>query len=135
MNKNRITFVINNNSYSLDATDASAIRKIPEQDRRELISLLEAVKLEDANALARTQQADARAKALLDGTGKNSAPTNNSTQQSPSPERLGRGDADALMARLAMEEKINRKPGLTKQGLYKFVIALFVAIILLVAIF
>lgn len=132
MDQTRITFVINSNTYSLSSADSKAIRAIPEDDRRELIRLLEAVRQEEETAQAKAREADARARALLNGSGQ---VLDSRVQHTPSPDRLGVGDADALMARLVMEEKMTRKPGLTKQGLYKLVFGIFVAICLLVLLF
>ena len=132
MEQTRITFVINSNTYSLSPADSKAIRAIPEDDRRELTRLLEAVRQEEETAQAKAREADARARALLNGSGQN---LDGRVQHTPSPERLGAGDADALMARLVMEEQMTRKPGLTKQGLYKLVFGIFVAICLLVLLF
>ena len=132
MEQTRITFVINDNTYSLTPADAGTIRAMPSADRRELIQLLEAVRQEEASSLARAREADARAQALLDGAAQSKA---GSVQHTPAPERLGSGDADALMARLAMEEQMSRKPGLTKQGLYKVALGFLVAVCLLVFIF
>ena len=132
MEQTRITFVINKNTYSLSTADSNAIRAIPEDDRRELIRLLEAIRQEDETARAKAREADARAKTLLDGSGRT---LGSSAQHTPSPERLGSGDADALMARLVMEEQMNRKPGLTKQGLYKVVLGIFVVLCLLLLLF
>jgi hypothetical protein len=50
-------------------------------------------------------------------------------------EPIGKGDVDQLMARLVLEEKNNRKPGLTQQGLYKWMGISVAVIILLVLIF
>jgi hypothetical protein len=48
------------------------------------------------------------------------------------PERLGSGDIDALMARLVVEDNRNRKPVLTKHGIYKAIGALAVIVVLFV---
>jgi hypothetical protein len=135
MEQPKITFIIDSKTYSLRANDAKAIRDIPSADRQQLILLLEAVKQQDALAQAAVQNAVDRVqistKTPLNG------PENGSTldHKAPKPERLGSGDIDALMARLIMEEKRDKKPGPTTQDLAKWVAGLTVAIILLVLIF
>ncbi|MFK8050921.1 MAG: hypothetical protein AB8B81_21015 [Halioglobus sp.] len=127
MNSSAITFVINGATYRLGAGDISAIRNIPEADRAELVALLEAVQAQDVASKAAVQAAAARATISI------SSSVGSSGQPLPKAERLGSGDVDALMAKLIMEEKRERKPGLTKQGIYK-VVGFFVVVILLFAV-
>ncbi|MEH6593359.1 MAG: hypothetical protein V7746_24025 [Halioglobus sp.] len=131
MKQPAITFVINNNSYSLCATDAAGIRSMPAADRQCLIALLESVKSEEARSRSAVQNAvDAARKAPV-------APALGRAvdYQAVKPERLGAGDADALMARLIAEENRNKKPGLTKLSIYKvfggFAVVVFLLVILL----
>ena len=128
MTSSAITFVINGATYRVSADDSSAIRNIPEADRKELIALLEAVQVQDGVSRAAVQSAAARAAASTNSG--QSQQTGDPGQQIPKAERLGSGDVDALMAKLIMEEKRDRKPGLTKQGVYK-VVGVFAAIVLL----
>ena len=125
MNSSAITFIVDGKTYSLNASDSTAIRTIPAGDRQQLIALLEAIKHQDSLAKAAVQTAVDYVNAPLHGAGK---PLQDRT---PKPERLGSGDADALMARLIIEEKRDKKPGLTKERLYK-IVAGFVAVIFLV---
>jgi len=127
MNSGAITFVIGGVTYRLSAGDTNAIRNIPEADRAELIALLEAVQAQDVASKAAVQAAAASA------TISTSSPVGASGGPLPKAERLGSGDVDALMAKLIMEEKRERKPGLTKQGIYK-VVGFFVVVILLFAV-
>ena len=135
MEQPKITFIIDSKTYSLRANDAKAIRDIPSADRQQLILLLDAIKRQDTLAQAAVQHAvdmaQVSTKTPLNG------PENGGTldHKAPKPERLGSGDIDALMARLIMEEKSDKKPGLTTQDLVKWVAGLTVAIILLVLIF
>jgi hypothetical protein len=135
MEQPKITFIINDKTYSLIASDARAIRDIPSADRQQLILLLDAIKQQDALAQVAVQHAVERAQVSTKPpvTG----PENGGTldQKAPKPERLGSGDIDAMMTRLIMEEKRDKKPGLTTQDLVKWVAGLTVAIILLVLIF
>ena len=124
MEQAKITFVINNNTYSLSSTDQQAIRDIEDKDRQDLLDLLGAIKAEEARA----RQAEARVQAALAG----SQP--GAVTDGPAPERLGRGDVDALMARLAMEDNQNRKPGPTREGLFKFMLGFFGVMIFLVVV-
>jgi hypothetical protein len=129
MQQPTITFILNDQTYRLCATDSHAMRELPVADRQQLITLLEALKQQDILARQAVEQAVARAK-----TGEATAAGESKTgtqpqQQSVKPERLGSGDVDALMARLVMEDKLSQKSGLTQRGLYK-VIAWAVAVII-----
>ena len=135
MEQSKITFIINSKTYSLRANDAEAIRDIPSADRQQLILLLEAIKQQDAIAQAAVQNAVDRARTSSGLPFNRPASGDVLDHKVPKPERLGSGDVDALMARLVMEEKRDKKPGLTTQDLVKWVVGLTVAIILLVLIF
>jgi hypothetical protein len=131
MEQPRITFVINGNTYSLCATEQQAFGEIPDIDRQHLITLLEAIKRHEVVSSAKAQQAVERAQSLLhDTSGFTSA-----QQHLPKPERLGSGDAEALMARLVMEEEMKRKPAMTTTSVYKFIAGLAVAVVILILIF
>jgi hypothetical protein len=135
MDQAKITFIIDSKTYSLRASDAQAIRDIPSADRQQLILLLEAIKQQDVLARAAVQNAVERVQ--ISTKNPLNSPENGGTldHKVPKPERLGSGDVDALMARLVMEEKRDKKPGLTKQGMVKWVAVSVVVIILLVLIF
>ena len=113
MSQPTITFIINKIPYALNATDVEAIQKMPSADRQQLIALLEAIKREEKPAQASATLAAAYT-------------------QSPADQHI---DPDALMAQLAMEDKLTQKPGLTKQSLYKWVAGISVSIIILILIF
>lgn len=134
MEQPKITFVVNGQTYSLSANDTQAMQSMPSADRGQLIALLDAIKQQETLAAATVQQALERAKTLSQTT--LNQPATGALLQQPTPkrERLGSGDADALMARLIMEEQQNKKPGLTKQSLYKFVIGSAVVVVVLVLI-
>ena len=132
MQQPTITFIVNDKTYRLCATDSHAMRELPVADRQQLITLLEALKQQDILARQAVEQAVARAKAgPATAAGKSNTGTQPQQPQQPTvkPERLGSGDVDALMARLVMEDKLSQKPGLTQQGMYK-VIAWAVAVII-----
>lgn len=132
MESSAITFIMNGKTYRISAADGDAIRQISKQDRTQLIDLLEAVKLQDRLAAAAVQQA--AVKAGVTGTG--SASTNTVPEyQQVKPERLSSGDVDDLMARLIMEEKKNKKPGLTQQTIYKWAAGIIALVFLLVLFF
>jgi hypothetical protein len=125
-----ITFIINGTTYSLCASDTEAMRKIPSVDRQHLITLLEQVKSQEKLSAAVVQQAMDKAKFYTrDATSVPDAGVQ-PDHKAIKPERLGSGDIDALMARLVLEEKRNRKPALSKSGMYK-VMSLFAVVILL----
>ena len=135
MDQPRITFVINDNTYSLRPTDQQAITAISNADRQQLLALLEAIKTHDTLSRVEVQKAAERAEILLQNGGEGATANAPHSHPSPRPERLGSGDTDALMARLVMEEKLNRKPGVTKNTVYKFTGGIAVVIILLIVIF
>ena len=124
-----ITFIVNDKTYRLCATDSHAMRELPVADRQQLITLLEALKQQDILARQAVEQAVARAKTGLTTAAGESKTGTQPQQPTVKPERLGSGDVDALMARLVMEDKLSQKPGLTQQGMYK-VIAWAVAVII-----
>ena len=125
MQQATITVIIDGSTYSLNPTDKVSIKSLPISDRQQLITLLEAIQLyeKQRHASAREAEGKANAAAAL------------ATTKPDGKEPLGKGDVDQLMARLVMEEKNNRKPGLTRQGLYKWMGISVVVIILLVLIF
>jgi hypothetical protein len=135
MEQPRITFIVNNNTYSLRATDSNAIRDIPSADRAPLIELLDAVRQQETLSQSVVQNAVDRSRNLSQVNAGRSGPGAVAGRQDPKPERLGSGDVDALMARLALEEKHKQKPGLTKRGVYKLVAGFAIGVLLLVLIF
>ena len=135
MEQPKITFVINGKTYSLRASDTQAIRDVPAADRRQLIVLLEAIKQQDVLAQAAVQSAVDRVQISTAIPLSGSENGGSLDHKVPKPERLGSGDVDALMSRLIMEEKRDKKPALTSRGLVKWVVGLTGAIILLVLIF
>lgn len=127
MERSRITFIINGNTYSLGVDDVAAIGSIPAADRQQLLALLEAVREQEKRAaeIART--------AVLK---LHSPPSALPAGDRPVvAERMGRGDVDALMARLIMEENRSKKPLPTRQGMYKWIVISVVAAILVIAFF
>ncbi|MCB1699678.1 MAG: hypothetical protein H6985_17715 [Pseudomonadales bacterium] len=129
MDQPTITFFLNGKTYSLRPGDTAAIGAIPSEDRQVLLALLESVKQQEDLAMAVARRAVDKARGASHGV---TAPPG------PRPaagERLGSGDVDALMARLVMEENRNRKPALTRQGMYKWVLGSAAIIILLLLLF
>jgi len=136
MEQPAITFIINGKTYNLRATDAAAIAAIHPAERQQLITLLEAVRQQEERARAVVQGSVDQARMASSGaTGiGDTTRAAGSGDYAIVSDRLGSGDVDALMARLAMEESRGRKPGPTRQGLYRWVLGVAVAIILLVII-
>jgi len=125
-----ITVIINGQDYRLSADDPASVGHLPKAERTELLRLLEAIKQEHT----RSQ------KAVLSALTATTQTSTKTTQEQVSAGlaqtgRLGRGDADALMAQLIQEEARNQKPGLSKRGIYKFVGISTLVIFLLVIIF
>jgi hypothetical protein len=124
MNESGITFVVNGNAYSLRPNDGAAAGAIPAADRQQLIALLETVK--EAERTADRIAESSRQKVAGAGPG---------NMDQIKPERLGAGDADALMARLVMEENRHKKAIPTRQGFYKWMAVFAFVVILLVVVF
>jgi len=124
MSQSGITFVVNGNAYSLRPDDVAAVGAIPAADRRQLIALLETVK-----------DAERTANRVVEGSRRGVAGADPLDMGHIKPERLGAGDADALMARLVMEENRHKKPIPTGKGLYKWIAVFAVVVIFLIAVF
>ena len=99
MDQPTITFILNDKTYSVRATDSHAIRQIPSADRQQLISLLEAVKQQDALAHQAVDQAVTRAKSGYQASNGSMAAADPSAPPPVNPERLGSGDGSARAAR------------------------------------
>ena len=124
MSQSGITFVVNGNAYSLRPDDVAAVGAIPAADRRQLIALLETVK-----------DAERTANRVVEGSRRGVAGADPLDMGQIKPERLGAGDADALMARLVMEENRHKKPIPTGKSLYKWIAVFAVVVIFLIAVF
>ena len=135
MEQSKITFIVNGNTHSLRASDSAAIRDIPADERKQLIAFLEAVKVQDNLANTAVNKAVERATGRAHSASYPAGTGAVGNPESPAPERLGRGDVDALMARLVLEEKHQRKAGPTKQGVYKLAAGIAIGLIVLVLIF
>lgn len=125
-----ITVIINGKDYRLNADNPAALSQLPTADGAELLHLLEALKRERQRASKAVQDALQKKPQI-----KAKTPQEQARSSLAKTDRLGRGDADALMAQLVAEEARNRKPGLSPQGVYKFVggSALLVILLLLIA--
>ena len=130
MEQTRITFVINGKTFSLRASDGEGIGAMPAAERQQLIDLLEAVKQHESRTREIAQRALDKAALTAGGAAAGATPD----YRPAGGERLGSGDVDALMARLIAEDNRKRKPGPTRQDLYKWVLGIGVVFILLVLI-
>ena len=135
MNQQKITFIVNGNTYSLAASDPASIRAMAQADRQQLILLLESVKRQDALARTTVDNLAAGANAPPPPVHKPADTHQHLPGGVAPPERLGAGDIDALMARLAFEEKASRKPAVSRQRIYTIAAGCTAAIIALVVIF
>lgn len=124
MSQSGITIVINGNAYKLRPDDRAAVAAIPAADRQQLVALLEAVR-----------EAERAAQKLAEDSRQLLAWSDPYDIDRVKPERLGAGDADALMARLVMEENRHKKSIPTRQGVYKWIAIFAVVVVLLVAVF
>lgn len=137
MNSPKITFVVNGNTYSIQADDTQALASIKAADQTALIALLESLKqhksAQDHRAATRLAQASAAASSI---NSINNTSSSNSAPSGPGKtERLGRGDADALMARLIMEEKAKQKQLPSHRSFYKWILGIGIVVILWVLLF
>ncbi len=126
-----ITVTINGSIFELNVADSDAIGRVPPAERQQLLELLEAIKQQNATVANDISPGHSD---LDEGLVSNIRYDSNSVmgeQNSSTPERLGTGDADLLMARLIMEERANQKPGLTQRSMYKFIGGMAIVIILL----
>lgn len=122
-----ITIVIAGNTYTLRIDDSKSLRDMPADDRDQLIALLDVLKAQRDKSLRLAQAAVARSGGI-GAVVQRSVVEAQSTQPA---ERLGKGDVDAIMARLIMEERQKQKPGLQRSTIYKIAAAIVVVIILL----
>lgn len=137
MNSDKVTFVINGNTYSISAGDPKAISSISSPDKKALLTLLESLKQQQEATEQRANQRLAQAAMASSSVG-SSANKPSAAALSDKPqkaERLGRGDADALMARLIMEEKAKQK-NIPNQGrFYKWILGISAIIIICTFVF
>ena len=126
MNDFSVTVVIAGNTYMLRSGDLKSLCDIPAKDRDQLIDLLEALRTQREKSERWVQNT------LAKNTVNHAAARNavNANQSAPT-ERLGKGDVDAIMSRLIMEERQQRKPGLQRATIYKIAAAIIVIIVLL----
>lgn len=125
MKQPSITVVIGSNTYTLRTDDLQGMRDMPVDDRDHLIRLLEALKAQREKSARLVQ--DTLAKPV--GTAAQSR--GDGTEGTAPKERLGKGDVDAIMARLIMEERQQQKPGIKPATIYMFAAAIIVIIALL----
>jgi hypothetical protein len=130
----RITVIINGTTYSLCADNAEAIGHMPAEDRLHLLALLEVVR-RNGDPPPATAPVTRAAPQNPSPTPPGARPAvTRRASDNAAPARMGSGDIDALMARLAAEEQRSRKPGLTRAGIYKLTGGLLMLIFLLVVV-
>lgn len=130
----RITIVINGKTYSLCADNAEAIGNMPLQDRQHLVTLLEVVKSKTDPAPAATPGTPDKSRIAAAPQPIKADTAARIAASEPTLAHIGSGDIDALMARLAAEDMQNRRPGLTRAGLYKVTGGVLLFIFLMVVI-
>jgi hypothetical protein len=135
MTEPTVTVIIEGRTYRLCASDTSALRDMPTGDRQHLMTLLQELQRQDGLSRVAVQNALEHARSTSLPSANASGVGVSLAEQGKSPERLGSGDIDAVMARLVVEENRSRKPALTAPRLYKMVGMFAVAVILLVLIF
>lgn len=128
----RITVTINGTTYSLCADNVEAISNMPTDDRQHLLTLLEAVRQADDQPGAAKPVTRAAPVHPPPAPPEAQTAVSRIAQGGATPTRMGGGDIDALMAQLAAEEQRNRKPGLTRAGIYKLTGGLLLIVFLLV---
>ena len=125
MSTDKITFIVNGNSYHISASEPETLTALAPTDRQTLITLLETVKHQQD---ASEQRAD---KILM----QTAVPTSDNLAAAIKPERLGRGDAEAVMARLILEEKAKQKNPPSQRIFYKWIIGFAALVIMAILIF
>ena len=115
MNQPNITVVIEGRTYTLRADDAAGMGDIPGEDRDRLINLLEMLKARREQSRRQVQAALARSSGSADVAPRPATVAS----AAPPKERVGKGDVDAIMARLIIEERQNKKPGIRPSTIYK----------------
>lgn len=112
---NKITFIVNGNTYHLSASDETSIGNIDNLDRQALITLLDAIK----------QQQTLSQQAIQSASRSAAANPFASSATSAAPDKIDRvrpGDAEAIMARLIMEEQSQKNSESAKNKPYKWII-------------
>lgn len=127
MNQPKIIVIINKKPYILYASDVDSIRSIPSAELQQLITLLESIKKQESLSQSANQSVDLTEATIADAD----IVFDKSEIKS---ERMASGDVDSVMAQLIMEENLNRKSGLTKQSINKWMIIIAAIIFLLVLI-
>jgi len=128
MNQPPVIVIINKKPYTLNTVDNESLQQIPAEDRRQLVTLLEKLKQLDAPV-----QSTSRPKTLSSESLQ--AVMTDPVNQAVNSGRLHSGDADAVMAQLIMEDKLNKKPPLTKHVIHKWLAVVMTVIVLTVFIF
>lgn len=126
MNQSNITIVLRGNTYSLRSDQPQSMRDMPREDRESLIHLLDALKRIHENSERRVEDALARSTAKAPPEIRRDAAV-----KQPPMERMGEGDIDQLMARLALEEQNRAGSRIKPATIYKVAGVILVLIILL----
>ena len=125
MSSDKITFVVNGHSYAISASEPETLTAIAATDRKALITVLEAVKQQQ-------KASEQRADQILMQT---AVPISDNLATAIKPERLGRGDAEAVMARLILEEKAKQKNPSSERIFYKWIIGFAALVIMAILVF
>ena len=126
-----ITVVIGGNTYNLKANDPQSVSTMPAEDRSQLLAILELVKSQQERSSQLAQQALAKRAVAAGGAPPRGATT---ASRAATTERMGEGDVDALMARLVMEERQQKKSGIKPATIYK-IAGVIMAIIVALSVF
>ena len=129
MRKTPVIVIINKKPYTLDVNNADILASMPDEDRQQLIQILEVIKNQEHSRQASTGTV---AETLLKTKPVTPNSTNTFSSQSNNLDRLHSGDADAVMAQLIMEEELNKKPATSKLSIHKWMIIVAIVVILLV---
>lgn len=126
MNQSTITIVLRGNTYTLRADQPQSMRDMPGEDRESLIHMLDTLKRVHENSERRVEDALVRSTAKVSSGDNQGAAV---TQQSK--ERMGKGDIDQLMARLALEEQNRTGSQIKPATVYKVAGGILALIVLL----
>lgn len=123
MRKPPIIIIINKKPYVINMDKIETIRAIPREDRQQLITLLDIIKSEEKLV----QVSDQSVSTIT------SSVANIEDTHAPEHTKLENdGNVDAVMAQLIMEEDHKKKENLSKQLIYKWMMAVAVIIFLLI---
>ena len=132
MQDQKITFIVNGKVYKVDTNDRTSLQKIAPADRLQLIHTLESLKNVQASAPTQAAVTKPAQSAQTKPVPRSLAqPVKNNQAETPV-HRTGKGDADAYMQQLIMQQKNQNTEIPDKNTVYKWFLIFFVVLVILV---